>query len=68
MITQCQFYGCVSVGAKRKGWRTDKECRTAFCLSVAKESLDFVNGVREKVEELGYERKVYFTRVRPTYV
>jgi hypothetical protein len=35
---------------------------------VAKESLDFVNGVREKVEELGYERKVYFTRVRPTYV
>ena len=33
-----------------------------------KESLDFVEGVREKVENLGYERKTYFARIRPTVV
>jgi hypothetical protein len=27
-----------------------------------------VNGVREEVEKIGYERKAYFTRLKPTYV
>jgi hypothetical protein len=31
-----------------------------------KESLDFVKGLREKVEEMGYDSKTYFTRIRPT--
>jgi hypothetical protein len=30
--------------------------------------MDFVTGVREKVEETGYERHVYFTRIRPALV
>ena len=33
-----------------------------------KESLDFVKGIREKVEEMGYESQTYFTRIRPTLV
>jgi hypothetical protein len=33
-----------------------------------KESLEFVNGVREEVERMGYGRRVYFTRLRPIYV
>ena len=33
-----------------------------------KESLEFVNGVRERVEKMGYGRKAYFTRVRPTVI
>ena len=31
-----------------------------------KESMEFVNGVREKVEKMGYDRWKYYTRVRPT--
>ena len=31
-----------------------------------KESLEFVKGVREEVERLGYGRKEYYTRLRPT--
>jgi hypothetical protein len=27
-----------------------------------------VKGLREKVEEMGYESKAYFTRIRPTLV
>jgi hypothetical protein len=30
--------------------------------------LEFVNGVREKVEVIGYEMKAYFMRKRPTFV
>jgi hypothetical protein len=30
--------------------------------------MEFVNSVREKVEEMGYERKAYFTRVRPIFM
>ena len=33
-----------------------------------KESMEFVNCVREKVERMGYERKEHFTRVRPSVV
>jgi hypothetical protein len=27
-----------------------------------------VNGGREEVEKMGYEKKAYFTRLRPAYV
>ena len=33
-----------------------------------KESLNFVKELREKVEQMGYERKTYFARIRPTVV
>ena len=33
-----------------------------------KESLEFVSGVREEVERMGYGRKAFYTRVRPTVV
>ena len=33
-----------------------------------KESMDFVKELRDKVEEMGFEKKTYFTRIRPTVV
>jgi hypothetical protein len=33
-----------------------------------KESLEFVNEVREEVERIGYGRRAYFTRLRSTCV
>ncbi len=33
-----------------------------------KESLEFVNCVKEEVEKMGCERKAYLTRLRPRYV
>ena len=33
-----------------------------------KESLDFVKGLREKVEDMGYASKMYFARIRPAMV
>jgi hypothetical protein len=51
--------------------RLEKLLRTArlhVSFQWPKESLEFVNGVREEVEKMGYERKAYFTRLRPAYV
>jgi small-conductance mechanosensitive channel len=33
-----------------------------------KEILEFVNDIREEIEKMGYERKAFFTRLRPTLV
>jgi hypothetical protein len=30
--------------------------------------LEFVKGLRKKVEDMGYEKKEYFARIRPTLV
>jgi hypothetical protein len=33
-----------------------------------KECLDFIGRLREKVETMGFDRKKYYTQVRPTLV
>ncbi len=45
-----------------------KNAALNIAFQLPKESLEFVNNVREKVEEMGYERKAYFTRVRPIFM
>ncbi len=45
-----------------------RRARLHIAFQWPKESLEFVNGVREEVEKTGYERKAYFTRLRPTSV
>jgi hypothetical protein len=39
-----------------------------FSLQWPKESNEFVKGIREKVDEIGFDKKTFFSKIRPTMV
>jgi hypothetical protein len=59
----------ISCGCKNVKVRLERIVRNAGLVASfqwPKESLEFVEKIREKVEEMGFGRKEYYTRVRPT--
>jgi hypothetical protein len=58
----------ISCGCKNVKVRLERIVRNAGLVASfqwPKESLEFVEKIREKVEEMGFGRKEYYTRVRP---
>jgi hypothetical protein len=58
----------ISCGCKNVKGRLERIVRNAGLVASfqwPKESLEFVEKIREKVEEMGFDRKEYYTRVRP---